>query len=123
LDLYCTGLIDGSAITPPPATDWRSPFDASWMAGGDREARPLVRRTSGGNALSGGSLHDLDAYGVPALYWCRTVRNPKAPGRAEFVPELIHNRSGVGSSVWATDLNRDGTLDIVTATDRGLLIF
>jgi len=68
-------------------------------------------------------LHDPDAYGVPVLYWYRTVRNPKAPGRAEFVPELIHNRSGVGFSVLATDLNKDGTLDIVTATDRGLLIF
>ena len=33
------------------------------------------------------------------LYWYRTVRNPKAPGGAEFVPELIHNRSGVGSMV------------------------
>jgi len=69
------------------------------------------------------SLHDPDSYGVPVLYWYRTVRNPKAPGGAEFVPELIHNRSGVGSSVLATDLNKDGGLDIVTATDRGLLVF
>ena len=41
---------------------------------------------------------DPDAYGAPVLYVYRTVRNPKAPGGAEFVPELIHNRSGVGCS-------------------------
>jgi hypothetical protein len=69
------------------------------------------------------SLHDPDAYGPPVLYWYRTVRNPKAPGGAEFVPELIHNRSGVGSTVVAADLNHDGAMDIVTATDRGTFIF
>src|SRR5207302_1442192 len=39
---------------------------------------------------------DPDPYGSAVLYWYRTVRNPKAEGGAEFVPELIHNRSGVG---------------------------
>ncbi|MBV8728886.1 MAG: VCBS repeat-containing protein, partial [Acidobacteriia bacterium] len=67
--------------------------------------------------------YDADAYGPPVLYWYRTVRNPKAPGGAEFVPELIHNRSGVGSDVLAADLNNDGAIDIVTSTDRGTFIF
>ena len=57
------------------------------------------------------------------LYWFRTVRNPKAPGGAEFKPELIHNRSGVGSTVLAVDLNKDGAMDIVTSTNRGTFIF
>ena len=39
------------------------------------------------------------------------------------MPELIHNRSGAGSDVLATDLNGDGAIDIVTATDRGTYIF
>jgi Domain of Unknown Function (DUF1080)/FG-GAP-like repeat len=69
------------------------------------------------------NLHDPDSYGVPVLYWYRTVRNPKAPGGAEFVPELIQNRSGVGSEIVAADLNRDGAMDIVTVTDRGTFIF
>ena len=47
----------------------------------------------------------------------------KAPGGAEFVPELIHNKSGVGSHVTATDLNKDGNVDIVTSTNRGTFIF
>jgi hypothetical protein len=57
------------------------------------------------------------------LYWYRTVRNPKAPGGAEFVPELIHNRSGAGSEVTAADLDKDGAIDIITSTDRGTFIF
>ena len=57
------------------------------------------------------------------FYWYRTFRNPKAPGGAEFVPELIHNRSGVGSQFAVADLNKDGAVDIITATDRGLFIF
>jgi hypothetical protein len=69
------------------------------------------------------SYTDPDPYGPAVLYWFRTVRNPKAPGGAEFVPELIHNRSGVGSTVLAVDLNQDGAMDIVTSTNRGTFIF
>ena len=50
-----------------------------------------------------------DPYGPAVVYIYRTVRNPKAPGGAEFVPELVHNRSGVGSTFEVADLNKDGT--------------
>jgi hypothetical protein len=66
---------------------------------------------------------DADPYGAAVLYLYRTVRNPKAPGGAEFVPELIHNRSGVGSHFAAADLNKDGALDIITSATRGTFIF
>ena len=66
---------------------------------------------------------DPDPYGPPVLYVYHTVRDPKAPGRARFVPELIHNRSGAGSDVLAVDLNKDGKIDIVSSTDRGTFIF
>jgi hypothetical protein len=69
------------------------------------------------------SYSDPDAHGAPVLYWYRTVRNPKAPGGAEFVPELIHNRSGVGSMIQVADLNKDGAIDIIAATNRGGHIF
>ena len=69
------------------------------------------------------SYTDPDPYGAAVLYWYRTVRNPQAPGGAEFVPELIHNRSGVGSHFVVADLNHDGALDIITSTDRGTFIF
>jgi hypothetical protein len=66
---------------------------------------------------------DPDPYGPAVLYWYRTVRNPKAEGGAEFVPELIHNRSGVGSQFVVTDLNGDGAPDIVTSSVKGTFIF
>jgi hypothetical protein len=66
---------------------------------------------------------DPDPYGAAVLYWYRTVRNPKAEGGAEFVPELINNRSGVGSQFEISDLNRDGTPDIVVSGVKGTFIF
>jgi hypothetical protein len=69
------------------------------------------------------SYLDPDPYGPAVLYWYRTVRNPKAEGGAEFVPELIHNRSGVGSHLAAVDLNNDGAVDIITSTNKGTFIF
>jgi hypothetical protein len=51
------------------------------------------------------------------------VRNPKAPGGAEFVPELVHNRSGVGSTFEVADLNKDGRPDIAVAGAYGTHVF
>jgi len=67
--------------------------------------------------------YDPDPYGPAVLYVYRTVRNPKAPGGAEFVPELVHNWSGAGSDLLAVDLNKDGATDIVTSTKFGSFIF
>jgi hypothetical protein len=66
---------------------------------------------------------DPDPFGPPVLYVFRTVRDRQAPGGAKFIPELVHNRSGAGSDVLATDLNKDGAIDIVTSTNRGTFIF
>jgi len=66
---------------------------------------------------------DPDPHGPPVLYVYRTVRNPKAPGGAEFVPELVHNRSGVGSHLAVVDLDKDGSAEIITSTKRGTYIF
>jgi len=40
-----------------------------------------------------------------------------------LVPHLIHNRSGAGSDILATDLNGDGKTDVVVATRSGTYIF
>ena len=69
------------------------------------------------------NMFDPDAYGPPVLYWYHTVRNKNAPGGVEFVPELIHNRSGAGSQITAIDLNKDGAVDLITSTNRGTFIF
>ena len=64
-----------------------------------------------------------DPFGPAVIYIYRTVRNPKVPGGAEFVPELVHNRSGSGSTLEILDLNKDGKLDIATATVTGTFVF
>jgi hypothetical protein len=69
------------------------------------------------------SWSDPDPYGAAVLYVYKTVRDPKAPGGAKFVPELIHNRSGVGSHLQVLDVNKDGTLDILTSGTRGTFVF
>lgn len=67
--------------------------------------------------------YDPDPLGAPVLYVYRTVRDPMAPGGARFVPELVHNQSGVGSAITAADLNGDGTLDIATSNALGTFLF
>jgi hypothetical protein len=69
------------------------------------------------------SYTDPDPYGPAVLYWYRTLHNSKAEGGAEFVPELIHNRSGVGSHFEAVDLNHDGAMDVITSVNKGTFIF
>jgi hypothetical protein len=66
---------------------------------------------------------DPDPYGAAVLYIYKTVRDPKAPGGATFVPELVHNKSGVGSHVAVQDVNKDGALDILTSGTRGTFVF
>jgi hypothetical protein len=64
-----------------------------------------------------------DPYGPAVIYIYRTVRDAKAPGRATFVPELVHNRSGVGSAFEVMDLNKDQRPDIAVATAFGTHVF
>ncbi|QEE29198.1 DUF1080 domain-containing protein [Terriglobus albidus] len=66
---------------------------------------------------------DPDPRGAPVLYWYKTVRNPKAAGGAELVPELIDTHSGVGSDVLAVDLNHDGAIDVITSTRFGTFVY
>jgi hypothetical protein len=69
------------------------------------------------------SFLDPDPYGAPVLYAYLTVRDPKAPGGARFVPELINNVSGAGSQVVAVDMNKDGIVDVLTTGANGSFIF
>ncbi len=64
-----------------------------------------------------------DPYGPAVVYIYKTVRDKSAPGGARFDPELVHNRSGVGSSFEVMDLNKDGVPDISTAGAYGAYVF
>lgn len=69
------------------------------------------------------SSTDPDPYGEAVLYWYKNVADSDAPGGISFAPELIHNKSGVGSQFEVHDMNRDGATDIITSTDRGTFVF
>lgn len=78
---------------------------------------------TGKRFISEDEVVDPDPWGAPVLYVYHTVRDKSAPGGARFVPELIHNRSGVGSMVTVADLNGNGAMDIITSTNRGTFVF
>ena len=69
-------------------------------------------------------------YGSRCLWGRRTLRltrspTPKPPGGARFEPELVNNRSGVGSTVTVANLKRDDAMDIIIHpfTNKGNLYF
>jgi hypothetical protein len=64
-----------------------------------------------------------DPYGPALLVIYKTVRDKAAPGGARFDPEIVHNKSGVGSSFEVMDINKDGVPDIATATAYGTYVF
>jgi hypothetical protein len=69
------------------------------------------------------SYNGPDPYGPAVIYIYKTTRKPGVPGGAEFVPELVHNKSGVGSQFEVSDLNKDGRPDIAVATAYGTHVF
>jgi hypothetical protein len=66
---------------------------------------------------------DADPNGPSYLVWYKGVRDAKAPGGVRFTPEVIHNRSGVGSALTVTDVDKDGAVDVVTSTVHGTFVF
>jgi hypothetical protein len=64
-----------------------------------------------------------DPYGPAIVVIYRTVRDKAAPGGARFVPEVVHNKSGIGSSFEVMDFNKDGVPDISSAGAYGAFVF
>jgi hypothetical protein len=69
------------------------------------------------------SYTDPDPHGPALVVWYKGRRDAKAEGGASFTPEVIHNRSGVGSLFKVQDVNGDGAPDVVTSTNRGTFLF
>jgi hypothetical protein len=55
------------------------------------------------------------------LYWYE-VKPGKASGKAEFIPHLIDNNSGVGTQVTAVDVDGNGVPDVVVGNKKGCFV-
>ena len=64
---------------------------------------------------------DPDPQSPAVLYWFKLARKPA--GLVDFIANQIDNNSGVGTQFVVTDLNRDGAIDIVTSTRKGVFVF
>ena len=63
---------------------------------------------------------DPETNAPAVLYWFKLTRI--GDGRAEFVPHLIDDDSGVGTQVVATDVNKDGRPDVVVGSKKGVFV-
>jgi hypothetical protein len=62
--------------------------------------------------------NDVDA--PPAMYWFKTVRKGN---QVSFEPHMINNNSGLGTQIWAVDVNGDGAPDVLTTARKGAFVF
>jgi hypothetical protein len=90
---------------------------------GDVDGDNLPDLVTGKRYMSHFGYTDPDPWGEPVIYAYLLRRNKAAPGGAEFVPELVHNRSGVGSHMVIADMNKDGMNDIVVSVNIGTYVF
>ena len=67
-----------------------------------------------------GSKGDVKPLDPPVLMWYENRRGSEGPA---FVPHIIDEDSGVGTQVWAGEVNGDGKPDIVVANKHGVYAF
>ncbi|MEQ9410395.1 MAG: VCBS repeat-containing protein [Fuerstiella sp.] len=64
---------------------------------------------------------DIEPGAAPVLYWFQRSRTPD--GHVRYVPHQVDDRSGVGVQITAADVNKDGRIDILTASKLGCFVF
>ncbi len=89
----------------------------------DMDGDGIPDLVTGKRYMSHFGYSDPDPWSEPVLYVFHTVRDKSAPGGARFEPELVNNRSGVGSHFVLADMNGDGMPDIVTSENLGTFVF
>ena len=64
---------------------------------------------------------DPDSNGAAVLYWFKLVRS--SGGKAEFIPHLVDNDSGVGTEVTTGFVSNKKFPDIVVGNKKGVFVF
>jgi hypothetical protein len=67
-----------------------------------------------------GPAKDPEPNAPPVLYWFELARDGAAP---TFVPHQIDDASGVGTQIFAADINDDGLGDVVVGNKLGTFVF
>jgi hypothetical protein len=62
-----------------------------------------------------------DVQDPPVVYWFELRR--LADHQVQWIPHMIDNSSGVGTSMLVTDMNGDGRPDVLTASRMGVFLF
>jgi hypothetical protein len=70
-----------------------------------------------------GPKGDVEPMATPVNYAFLVRRDKTAAGGANFEPKLIDDNSALGTQVVATDMNKDGVPDVLTASKLGAFVF
>lgn len=68
-----------------------------------------------------GPTGDVEPSAPPVVYWFESTVDQQ--GRPQFRPHQIDDASGVGTQICVADLNRDGRMDVITASKLGTFAF
>lgn len=81
----------------------------------------LLDVISGKRRWAHGPKGDVEPMAAPVNYWFQLRRD--GLGEATFIPNLIDDASGLGTQIEATDINGDGSPDVLTASKLGTFVF
>lgn len=87
----------------------------------DMDGDGLMDVVTGKRFWAHGPTGDVEPNAPAVLYWFQLQRPAK--GRAEFVPHLVDNDSGVGTQVAAGFITNRKKPDIVVGNKKGLFLF
>jgi hypothetical protein len=93
------------------------------LALADLDGDGLLDVITGKRRWAHGPKGDVEPMATPVNYAFLLRREPKAPGGAKFVPQLIDDASGLGTQVTAVDVNGDRVPDVLTASKLGTFVF
>ncbi len=89
------------------------------MAAADFNGDGVTDFVTGKRWWAHGSKGDINPNDPAVLMWWEVRPN----GEPKAVPHVIDEDSGVGTQVWASDMNGDGRPDVLVSNKKGIFVF